>query len=159
MIEAIARVLASKDPGNAALYRGNAGRASIRLRSLNMEIDRIIRPARPHSFVTFHDAWQYFAAEFGLKSAGALTLNPERKPGARRLARIRQTIRTSGARCLFAEPQFPKALARVAVRGTPAKIGVLDPIGSDLAPGSELYFSLMRRTANNMAMCLESPAG
>ena len=159
MVGAIAAALATKDPENETLYRGNAARVSIRLRSLNMEIDRIMRPTRNYSFVTFHDAWQYFAAEFGLKSVGALTLNPERKPGARRLAQIRKTIRDSGARCLFAEPQFPSALAQVAVRGTVARIGVLDPVGADLPTGSDLFFSLMRQTAKNMTMCLEGSAG
>ena len=155
----LAGVLGRKDPENRPVYEGNAARASIRLRALKMEIDRMVDPVRTRPFVTFHDAWRYFTAEYGLKSAGALTLNPERKPGARRLARTRQRIRDDGVRCLFAEPQFPSSLAQVVVRGTPAKIGVLDPLGADLAPGSELYFTLMRRTATEMTNCLGRPAG
>ena len=159
MVKVIAGILSGKDPENSTLYAGNAARTSIRLRSLKMEIDRMVQPVRTQPFVTFHDAWQYFTAEFGLKFVGALTLNPERKPGARRLAQVRETVRKTGARCLFSEPQFPSSLARVVVRGTPAKIGVLDPVGAKLSPGSGLYFRLMRQTALEMTTCLGSSGG
>ena len=159
MVEAIAKVLSTKDAENSARYKSNADRAVIRLQSLHAEVERTLKPVQRAPFLNFHDAWQYFNAEFGMNYVGALTLNPEAKPGARRIAQVQKTIRESGAKCLFAEPQFPAALAQVAVRGTPAKIDVIDPIGAYLTPGSDLYFDLMRQTANEMASCLGRSKG
>ena len=159
MVEAIAKALSTKDAENSARYKSNADRAVIRLQSLHAEVERTLKPVQRAPFMNFHDAWQYFNAEFGMNYVGALTLNPEAKPSARRIAQVQKTIRESGAKCLFAEPQFPAALAQVAVRGTPAKIDVIDPIGAYLTPGSDLYFDLMRQTANEMASCLGRSKG
>ena len=96
---------------------------------------------------------QYFTAEFGLKFVGALTLNPRENRGASPGAgtgdrsKDRRTLPVFGT-------SIPVSLARVVVRGTPAKIGVLDPVGAKLSPGSDLYFSLMRQTALEMTTCL-----
>ena len=153
-VKAIAGILSEKDPKNGVLYARNASRALVRLRALKGELDIIVRPVRTRPFMTFHDAWQYFNTEFGMKYVGALTLNPEKKPGARRIMKTRSSIEKKGVRCLFAEPQFPAALAEVAVRGTQAKIAVIDPVGANLSPGLDLYFQLMRQTARTMASCL-----
>ncbi|MEE2998118.1 MAG: zinc ABC transporter substrate-binding protein [Pseudomonadota bacterium] len=159
LVKAIAGILSEKDAANSVRYKANADRASVRLRSLKRELEGILQPVKNLPFMTFHDAWQYFNAEFGMKYVGAITLTPEKEPGARRITEVRKTIRKSGARCLFSEPQFPAALAKVAVRGTPAKIAVIDPVGVNLSPGSDLYFDLMRQNAKAMISCLGRSGG
>jgi zinc transport system substrate-binding protein len=154
IIGEIARVLSVADPENTPVYTGNAARASIRLRALRMEIDRMVVPIRKRPYFVFHDAWQYFEKEFGLRGGGAIAVSPERKPGARRLVDIRTRIRASGARCVFAEPQFPPALVKTVIRGTAAKLSTLDPLGSGLTRGSGLYPVLMRNMAKGIVFCL-----
>ena len=135
IVEAIASALSAADPENTPVYTGNAARASIRLRALKMEIESIVAPVRERPYFVFHDAWQYFEKEFGLRGGGAIAVSPERKPGARRLVEIRAMIRSTGARCVFAEPQFPPALVKTVIRGTPAKLASLDPLGTGLTRG------------------------
>jgi zinc transport system substrate-binding protein len=154
VIREIARVLSAVDPENAPVYAGNAARASIRLRSLKMEIGRIVAPIRDRPYFVFHDAWQYFEKEFGLRGGGAIAVSPERKPGARRMAEIRARIRSTGARCVFAEPQFPPALVKTVIRGTPATLATLDPLGVGLTLGPGQYPALMRNLAKGMVSCL-----
>lgn len=150
----IGRILSVLDPENAPLYAGNAARASIRLRALKMEIEQLVSPVRDRPYFVFHDAWQYFEREFRLRGGGAIAVSPERKPGARRLSRIRARIRSSGARCVFAEPQFPPALVKTVIRGTSAKISLLDPLGAGLTRGPGLYLELMRKLAKGLVSCL-----
>ena len=154
IVKMIAGILSEKDAANSGRYNANADRASVRLRSLKRELEGTLQPVRNLPFMTFHDAWQYFTAEFGMKYVGALTLNMGKEPGARRIAEVRAIIHKTNAKCLFAEPQFPAALVKVAVRGTNAKIGILDPVGANLTQGPDLYFELMRQTANGMTSCL-----
>lgn len=154
----IGRVLAALDPENAPLYKGNAGRASIRIRALKMEIEALLSPVRELPYFVFHDAWQYFEKEFHLRGGGAIAVSPERKPGARRLSEIRERIRKTGAQCVFAEPQFPPSLVKTVIRGTPAKMASLDPLGANLTRGPGLYPELMRKLAKGMNSCLNGGA-
>jgi zinc transport system substrate-binding protein len=158
ILRAISAALSKADPENTPIYQGNAARGAIRLRALKMEIDRIVAPARERPYFVFHDAWQYFDQEFGLRGGGAIALSPERKPGARRLVETRDRIRATGARCVFAEPQFPPALVKTVIRGTAARLAILDPLGAGLVNGPGQYFELMRNLANGIASCLKSPS-
>jgi zinc transport system substrate-binding protein len=102
----------------------------------------------------FHDAYQYFERHYGLLAIGSVTVSPERGPGARRLSEIRNKIRSLGARCVFAEPQFPPALAATVAEGTGAKQGTLDPLGASIPPGKDAYFTLMENLAAALRDCL-----
>lgn len=156
ILKAVSAALSKADPENTPVYQGNAARGAIRLRALKMEIDRTVNPVRERPYFVFHDAWQYFDREFDLRGGGAIAISPERKPGARRLAETRDRIRTTGARCVFAEPQFPPALVKTVIRGTAARLAVLDPLGAGLVTGPGMYFKLMQNLANGIATCLKS---
>ena len=154
MADAIVTALAESDPANAERYRANGTRLRDRLDALERAIGADLAAIRDRPFVVFHDAYQYFEHRFGLKALGAVTLSPERQPGAKRLAAIRARIRTSGAVCVFAEPQFPPALVGTVVEGTGARTGVLDPLGAGLAPGADAYAALLNGLARAFADCL-----
>lgn len=155
----IAAALSRLDPGNRRIYEGNSARAAARIAALRGEIDTMLRPVRARPFVVFHDAWQYFEKEFALNGAGAISISPDRKPGARRLVEIRRHIEEARVRCVFAEPQFSPALVETVIRGTAARSAVLDPLGADLVPGPGLYEGLMRKLAAGLVSCLQPRNG
>lgn len=153
-LDAVAAALAALDLANASLYRANAASERARLAALSNGIAKTLLPVRSRPFVVFHDAWQYFEREFGLTAAGSIAVSPERAPGARRLAEIRERIRTAGVVCVFSEPQFPPSLVDTVVRGTAARRATLDPLGATLVPGPGLYAALMRGLADDLFSCL-----
>ncbi len=150
----IVNALAGRDPARRALYEANGRALRSKLAELTTELNAELAAVKHRPFIVFHDAYQYFERRFGLTAAGSMTVSPERQPGARRLARIRDKIRSLGATCVFAEPQFPPRLLQAAVAGTIANVGTLDPLGADLEAGPELYFTLMRRNAGALRDCL-----
>ncbi|MFL7900392.1 zinc ABC transporter substrate-binding protein ZnuA [Azospirillum argentinense] len=156
MVAAIAEALSAKDPANAAAYTANAERTARSIDALDAELKAALAPVAGKPFVVFHDAYQYFEAHYGLNGVGAITVNPERRPSAKRLSEIRAKIGGLGAACVFAEPQFEPALVNTIVEGTPAKKGVLDPEGADLKDGPGLYPALMRNIAASLKDCLGS---
>jgi len=158
MAAAIVTALAQADPGNAAAYRANGARLAAKLDALDRELDQDLAPVRSVPFVVFHDAYQYFEGRYRLRAAGAITLDPGRKPGARRLTEIRAAIRVRGARCVFAEPQFRPSLVATVMEGTDAKAAILDPLGARIRPGADAYFVLMRRMAASLVGCLKAGA-
>ncbi|HGX92930.1 MAG TPA: zinc ABC transporter substrate-binding protein, partial [Candidatus Tenderia sp.] len=105
-------------------------------------------------YLVFHDAYHYLEARYGLNAIGSITVNPGRKPGARRISEIRQKIAASGARCIFSEPQFSASVTAVISDGFNVKTAVLDPMGAGLASGPEFYFELMRNLAASLVGCL-----
>lgn len=149
-----AAALRSLDPGNGERYQSNADAFSARLERLDEELRAILDPIADVPYVVFHDAYGYFERRYGLARVGAVTVNPQRKPGAQSVAALRETISTSGARCLFGEPQFQPALLATLIEGSGARLGVLDPLGATIAPGPEAYFSLMTNLARALRDCL-----
>ena len=149
-----AKVLAEKDPANAETYNKNLAGLNGRLDALDKEIAETVAPVKDKPFIVFHDAYQYFEHHYGVTTAGSITVSPETLPGAERLTQIRDKVKTLGATCVFAEPQFEPKLVNVVIEGTPAKSGTLDPEAATLDPGPDLYFTLMKGIATSLRDCL-----
>jgi zinc transport system substrate-binding protein len=154
IIEIAAAALSEADPGNAAAYAENGARLRRELEALDQELADMLAPVRSAPYVVLHDAYPYLERRYGLNAVGAVSLNPEVPPGARRLVELRRRIAGLGAVCLFAEPQFRPALLESLIRDTGARAGVLDPLGAALEPGARAYFRLMRGLARALAECL-----
>lgn len=154
MAGAIARELSALDPENAATYRANTDRLWQRIDAMEFRIASRLAPVRTVPFVVFHDAFQYFEESFGLNAVGSVTVSPDRMPSARRIKALREKIAESGARCVFREPQFESALVQVLLEDSDARAGVIDPLGTGVAPGPDAYFELMDSNTDALVDCL-----
>ena len=152
--EIAARALSVHDPDNARTYGKNLATLMDRLDGLERNIRDRLRTVRKSPYIVLHDAYRHFEAEFGLQRVAAISLSPERRPGARQLYRIRDLLTAQDVRCVFAEPQFPNAIAATVVAGTNARLAELDPLGAGLAVGPDLYFTLMENLGRSLADCL-----
>lgn len=153
MVRAMADALSRVDPEHASVYWTNAAALESRLHALDEELEEAFAPVRDRGFIVFHDAWQYLDTRYGLRAVGSVTVNPERAPGAARLAEIRERIVDARATCVFAEPQFEPRLVHTLIEGTGAGTGTLDPLGAALEGGPDLYFELMRANATAFRAC------
>ena len=151
---AIAEKLKSIDPANAAIYNANAKNVSARLNALSEKLKTKLSSVKSAPFFVFHDAYQYFEKRYGLNGVGSITINPERKPGAKRVRELRAKIKNAEVNCVFSEPQFEPAIVRTLIANSKAKSGVLDPLGFGIKPGPNGYFELMEKMANSLARCL-----
>lgn len=150
----IEAALVAADPYNAGIYAENAEALRGRLDELSAEVDAALADVRGRGFVVFHDAYQYFENRFDVTATGSITVSPEVMPGAARIDEIRTRVRDLDVTCVFAEPQFEPRLVQVVTEGTPARAGVLDPLGADLEDGPELYFELIRNMTASLTECL-----
>jgi zinc transport system substrate-binding protein len=154
MVRAIAAALSGADPDNAERYADNAGTLIARLTDLDTGLGLRLAPVADKPYIVFHDAYAYLETRYGLRAVGSVTVSPERPPGAKRVAAIRERIRNSQSICVFDEPQFPPRLVQTLTEGTGARTGTLDPLGLDLAAGPDLYFVLMDDLGDALATCL-----
>lgn len=151
---AIAATLSEIDPANAEAYTTNARTTQDRLADLEGRLNDRLAAVRGVPYLVFHDAYQYFEHRFGLNAVGAVTVSPDRLPGARRIGELRDLVRSSGAACVFAEPQFEPRLVSVVTEDTGARSAQLDPLGADLPAGPDLYPTLLENLADTLSGCL-----
>jgi zinc transport system substrate-binding protein len=157
MVAAIAKTLASEDAPNAELYQSNAAKLLIELDKLNADLKEKTKGLKTKSFITFHDAYQYFEQRYNLTSTGAISIHPENPPGAEGIAALRERIESGKVTCVFAEPQFDSKLIAVVTEGSNVKKAIVDPLGANIEPGPELYRTLMSGLSKAMIDCLTSP--
>jgi zinc transport system substrate-binding protein len=157
LAKAIAAALGNADPANAPRYGANLATLETRLDTLASELRTTVAPVGDRPIVVFHDAYQYFEKQFGIHVAGSITVSPETLPGAARISEIHEKLKTLGASCVFAEPQFEPRLVNIVLEGTSARSGTLDPEAATLAEGPDLYFDLMRGLAASITDCLSTP--
>ncbi len=134
--------LIAADPAGEAVYRRNAQAYLTQLRTLDADIRQAVATFRSKEMVTFHAAWAYFIADYGLHQAAVLEPTPGKEPSAAEIAQIVAVVKASGAPAVFAEPQFsPRAMQAIAeAAGVP--VLTLDPLGG--TPPRETYLKLMR---------------
>lgn len=154
VVTAVAKALADLDPQRRDQYKQNAQQLLHRLNMLDTEMQEMLAPVATQPYLVFHDAYQYLDAHFQLNAVGAISVDPERKPGARRLSEIRRKIESHKVVCIFSQPQFPDAMVRSLIEGTSVKHAQLDDLGSGLQIGEQLYFGMMRALAQNLKHCL-----
>jgi zinc transport system substrate-binding protein len=156
MTKAIVTALSAADPAHAATYAANGAAVEARISALDDRLAAELAPVRGKPFIVFHDAYQYLDERYGLAAVGAITVNPERSPGAERILAIRAKIADLGAVCVFTEPQFePRVVTRL-VEDTGVRTGVLDPdAAAGRTPGENLYFELMNDLADSLVHCLD----
>jgi len=155
-VHEIEEALSEADPDNAKKYEANADAVSDKLDALVQEISKDMAPVKTEKFVVFHDAYQHFETRFGLSAIGSVTVSPEVLPGAERIRELQGKIKQLNASCVFSEPQFEPKLVKTISEGTKARSGVLDPLGTSIENGPELYFTLIRTMASSFKNCLTS---
>ena len=151
IVQEVTHVLEEIDPSNSKLYAENAKKTLKKLDLMIKNIDKSIN--KNASFVTFHDAYQYFEKRFGIEALGALTINPDIQPGAKQISEIKKLVEDKNIKCIFSEPQFNPKLINMIASNTGAKTGILDPLGSSYKPGKSLYFNLIKDLYKNLNKC------
>lgn len=152
----IAAGLAQADPAHATQYAQNAERYLERLEVLREEMAEALAPFAGTPIVTFHEAFDYFARDFGLRVAAVVRTDPGSAPSARALAEVAEIIRREGVKALFTEPGADDASARVLSRETGVPVYVLDPAVSMGANpmDCDAYLIIMRENTRTLVEAL-----
>lgn len=144
MAQKIADNLGEIDPVNRPYYLARAEGFKKELDKLHIEITNSVKTFRAREYVTFHPAWNYFSRRYGLKVMGVIEESPGKEASPRHIAGIIRAIKRSGAKAVFAEPQFNPKIAEVIAKEAGARVLFLDPIGSPDLQGRDSYLALMR---------------
>jgi zinc transport system substrate-binding protein len=152
--EQVATVLALQDPAHATQYQQNLQQFNLKLAALDQQLAATLQPVQNKAFMVFHDAYQYFEQHYQLHAVGAITLEPEQVPSAKRINALRNQLRERQVVCVFTEPQFSSRYVNVLLEGSAVRRATLDPLGVGVAEGTEAYFILMQNMAKYLLLCL-----
>lgn len=154
-VSVIAAALAKADPENAATYEANAKAAQERIDTLDKDLRAELTPVKDRPFVVYHAAYGYFAAHYGLQDEGSVAFGDATDPGAAHISALRADLKAKGVVCAFPEASHdPRPMQRL-IEGTEVRLGQpLDPEGTQITPGPDLYDTLMRTIGGNLSGCL-----
>ncbi|KKC97994.1 zinc ABC transporter substrate-binding protein ZnuA [Photobacterium halotolerans] len=151
----ISAALIELDPLNRAQYEANLSRFTASVHETVQNLKEQLQPVRHNGYYVFHDAYGYFEETFGLNNLGHFTVSPDRRPGAKTLIAIRNTLKKSQVQCIFREPQFSPAVINSVTNGSDIKIGTLDPMATDIASGQGGYVRFLQELGRSFAECLK----
>jgi len=127
-VQNIQKALSTVDPQNSALYKANADKYVAKLQAIVNDLTKSSKTFKNRKIVTFHDAFDYFARDFGLEIVGVIEVVPEQEPSAGELADMVKTVKSSGASAVFSEPQYQGKVAVVLAKEANVPVYQLDPV-------------------------------
>jgi len=153
----IAEGLAAFDVKNADAYKENAKAYVKLLEAQSVKMHKELDSLKNKDIVTFHEAFPYFAKEFGLNIVAVVEREPGTGPSAKELAGLIDIIKRTQVKVLFAEPQYSQKAAESIAKQTGAKVYLLDPIvtGEKAAP-PDSYIKAMDK---NLKVLVEAFGG
>lgn len=155
--DAVLKAFIKADPANAATYKTNAAAYTRRLEALakwaKLEMARLPRDRR--ILVTSHDAFGYFARDYGFKVLPIAGLSTKDQPSSQKVRAIIEAIKKEGVKAIFVENiENPKVLTEITRETGAKKGGTLYADGLGTGPAST-YEGMIRHNYSTIVSALE----
>ncbi len=148
----VAARLQQIDPDRAGQYEENLAGYLGRLDSLEAELQAVAGGIKQRNFIAMHDAWSYFAKQYGLNLVATYEPVEGKQPSVNDLKHLGELVSEYGITVFYAEPQ-KSSLAATRFLGDEfgLQIRELDPVGGagEINSYIELMLYNMRTLAAN----------
>jgi zinc transport system substrate-binding protein len=151
MTSFIANTLSKYDPKNTIRYQQNAKKFIKKISLLQQ--NKIVKKQNS-SFLSMHDAYQYFEKSHNIKMSGFLYINPKSQPTISHLRELRKKIIIEDIKCIFKEPIFSSKIIKTISKNKNIKIISIDPIGASIGKSKDLYILLMKQIIEKYNICI-----
>ena len=147
------------DPADRAVFDTNAAKYESNLGKLDneMRVEIAALPRDKRKLVTSHDAFQYFARDYGFKIYPVEGVSTADEPSSKQVAELLGTIKDQKVKAVFFEnTQNPKVLAQI-TQETGATVGgelYADGLGTPES-GAGTYVAMMRRNVGTIVGALK----
>ena len=144
--------LCELDPERADNYKRHALDYVDELTTLRDEMQLSLTMMQNKDIVTFHEAFPYFAKEFGFNIIAVIEREPGTEPTPQELAETIDKINALPVKVIFVEPQYSPKAAETIANETGAQIFTLDPIVTGEAKPENLLDYVNRMLTNLMTL-------
>lgn len=156
----IAEGLSEIDPKHAQLFLQNGKEYAEKLYDLSTEINTKLSDIKNRKMITFHEAFPYFAKEFGFDILAVVENEPGQEPSAKEMDELIQIVNKEKIPALFVESQYPASAAQVISSETGATVYELDLVvtGNLKLSDEEVrsaYENAMRKNAETILEALQ----
>lgn len=125
-INAIMDGLTEADASHEKEFRANSDAYLAKLSVLKEEQSAIAQAALGTPVVSFHEAYEYVAADYGMDILYTLNLDEERQVSAGEVADVIDTITSKGVKIVLAEELYGSDMGETVSKETDAKVYYLD---------------------------------
>lgn len=155
----IANALAEADPDDAEFFRAQAKAYLDKLEALDREVREAVAkiPPERRKVISTHDAFGYFAAEYGVQFVAPLGVSTETEPSARDIAAIIGQIKAARIPAVFLENISDDRLIRRIAAETGAKVGgtlISDGLTGEKGP-APTYIDMVRHNIKALTSALD----
>jgi len=144
----IASDLIKRFPEKAETITANTTAYILQLDTLEIETQEMLKDIPNKNIVTFHDAWYYFADEYGLNVAGTFEPTAGREPTPQYLAELVQKISAANVKTIYYEPQMSITGYQTFANDYNIELKALDDIGG-VAP-YDSYINLIKTNVSTL---------
>ncbi|MBK9180203.1 MAG: zinc ABC transporter substrate-binding protein [Acidimicrobiales bacterium] len=134
--ELAAEVLARMDPANAEAYLANAQAFTAKVDELDAAVREATAtiPEGQRRLLTYHDAYAYFADEYGWEVIGAIQPSSFDEPTPREIADLIVQVEETGVPAIFGSEVFPSPVLQQI--GDETGVRYVDVLRDDDLPGA-----------------------
>jgi len=154
IVENIYEKVKEIDPENSRIYKSNYKNYLNELSNADLEIKKNLADLKTKKMVTFHNAWQYFAKDYGLKIVKTFEPFPGKQPTAKYLLDLEQSIKKNDIEIIFSEPQLSVESLQAFLNDMDLELFVLDPLGGT-GPDTNSYIKTMKKNAEVISEALD----
>ncbi len=150
----IAKGLTKIDPNNAKYYQENAEIYNTKLDLLDKKIRTELSICNKKDFLAFHNAFSYFANEYGLNQHTIIAnIDENAEPTASTLEQVIQKAKSLGLRVIFTEEAVNPRVSEVVASEIGGKVLVLSSL--EVNPENIGYVEKMEQNLSNLkeALC------
>lgn len=155
----IANALAAADPDDAEFFRAQAKAYLEKLETLDREVREAVAkiPQERRKVISTHDAFGYFAAEYGVQFIAPLGVSTETEPSARDIATIIGQIKAQKIPAVFLENISDDRLIRRIAAETGSKVGgtlISDGLTGEKGP-APTYIDMVKHNIKALTSALD----
>lgn len=127
MTETITKLFIEKDSVNKDFYIQNSNNYLAKIKALKEKYDLSMATCTNKKILVNHDAFGYFADDYGVKQYSISGMSPEDKPSAKQISELINLVKNEKINTVFFEEFASPKVAQTIAKATNAKIDALRP--------------------------------
>ena len=149
--------LSKKYPEDAASFETNLKKYIAELENHETALQKKFSSLPRKNIATFHDAFGYFAKQYGLNIAAAFEEFPGKEPTPQYVATFTQKVKQAQIAVIFTEPQSSDAALLPIAKDLGLKLSVLDDMGGT-NDQTNSYIKMIEYNASQIENALQQAA-